>query len=112
MLFRVVLLQAIAPASAAGACTADDATKSNSVKFSCDAVACAKKNFFKLAGTSACIQKEDGISEGCANCFGQVSQCVVKNCAIHCLADPTAPACQTCGHKSCDDLAKSCTGLT
>ena len=81
----------------AGACTADDATKSNTVKFSCDAVKCAKSNFFKLDPTAACIAKEDGVSSGCANCFGQVSQCVVKNCAVKCLVDPTAPACQACG---------------
>merc|ERR550514_2526394 len=95
----------------AGACVAADVEKASTEKFSCDAVTCAKKSFFKLDKTASCLEQTNGISQPCANCFGQVSQCVLKNCAIKCMVDPTAPACQTCGHEHCDELAKTCTGM-
>lgn len=97
---------------AADACTAEDATKSSTVKFSCDAVGCAKKNFFKLEGTAECLETTNGISAPCATCFGKVAQCALKHCALKCLTDPTAPACQECGHAACDAEAKACTGLS
>merc|ERR1712225_130883 len=97
--------------SVTGACTADDGTKTKSTKFSCASIACAKKNFFRLDATAKCIASTSGVTEGCANCFGQVAQCTLKNCAVKCLVDPTAPACVACGHKYCDELGKTCTGL-
>ena len=93
------------------ACTADDAKKFSTTKFSCDAVACAKKSFFNVDKTAQCIVSTDRLSASCANCMGQVSQCTVKHCAVQCLVDPTAPACQACGHQNCDALAKTCSGL-
>merc|ERR1711907_399229 len=95
-----------------GKCTDDDAAKSNSAAFSCSAITCAKKNFFRLDATATCIAGESGITSGCANCFGQVAQCTLKNCAVKCLVDPTSASCQACGHSHCDSLAKSCSGLT
>merc|ERR1711998_50476 len=93
-------------------CTADDATKTSTTAFSCAAITCAKKSFFRLDATSKCIADLSKISTGCSNCFGQVAQCTLKNCAVQCLVDPTSSTCQTCGHSHCDDLAKSCSGLT
>merc|ERR1711959_837182 len=97
--------------AAAGKRTADDATKSNSVAFSCTAITCAKKNFFRLDATSTCIAGKSGITSDCANCFGQVAQCTLKNCAVQCLVDPTSATCQACGHSHRDALAKTCSGL-
>merc|ERR1719224_328745 len=107
----IALLLALKVLGDAAACTADDATKLSTVKFSCDAVSFAKKNFFKLAGTSKCLQDTDGVTESCANCAGQLSQCVLTHCAVHCVANPYAEGCLDCGHQHCDALAKSCTGL-
>merc|ERR1711998_248646 len=77
-----------------GKCTADDASKANTAAFSCSAISCAKKNFFRLDGTSSCIASAAKISSGCADCFGQVAQCTLKNCAVQCLVDPTSASCQ------------------
>merc|ERR1712022_87155 len=93
-------------------CTAADATWASTTAFSCAAITCAKKNFFRLDATSKCIADLSKISTGCSNCFGQVAQCTLKNCAVQCLVDPTSSTCQTCGHSHCVDLAKSCSGLT
>merc|ERR1711998_192658 len=54
-------------------CTADDATKTSTAAFSCAAITCAKKNFFRLDATSKCIADLSKISTGCSNCFGQVA---------------------------------------
>merc|ERR1712085_47062 len=70
----------------AGGCTADDATKVDTPAFSCNAVSCAKKNFFKTAETGACL-------------------------ALKCFTDPASATCQACAHKNCDAQATACTGL-
>merc|ERR1712085_152838 len=54
--------------------------------FSCNAVSCAKKNFFKTAETGACL-------------------------ALKCFTDPASATCQACAHKNCDAQATACTGL-
>merc|ERR1712159_765369 len=65
---------------AAGACTADDGTKTASAAFSCNSIQCAKTNFFRLDSTAKCIASANGISAKCADCFGQVAQCTLKHC--------------------------------
>jgi len=99
----------------AGQCSADDATKMTTQDspgvpgFTCAGVICANENGMKLDGTSSCIATQTTISSGCANCMGQVMRCILKACA-HCI--PTLGNCQECGHDACDDLAKTCTGLS
>ena len=96
---------------AAAPCSGDEAIFSTT-KFSCDAVSCAKKNFFGIAGTAKCMEAANQVSESCATCFGKVAQCSAiasaMKCANECLADPESDKCQECGHKNCDTVAKTC----
>ena len=94
----------------ANTCSADDVKKYSTNAFSCGAVKCAKASFFGVDKTAKCIATDESISTGCAMCFGQVAQCALKNCAVKCMSDPTAPACQACGHEHCDAAEKACTG--
>ena len=92
---------------AAAPCSGDEAIFSTT-KFSCDAVSCAKKNFFGIAGTAKCIVAADKVSESCATCFGKVAQCSATHCALKCLADPESDKCQECGHKASGALIIDC----
>merc|ERR1712153_188797 len=95
----------------AGGCTADDATKVDTPAFSCNAVSCAKKNFFKTAETGACLAQESQITQTCGACFGATAGCTLKHCALKCFTDPASATCQACAHKNCDAQATACTGL-
>merc|ERR1712085_5347 len=79
--------------------------------FSCNAVSCAKKNFFKTAETGACLAQESQITQTCGACFGATAGCTLKHCAIKCFTDPASATCQACAHKNCDAQATACTGL-
>merc|ERR1712085_217405 len=92
----------------AGGCTADDATKVDTPAFSCNAVSCAKKNFFKTAETGACLAQESQITQTCGACFGATAGCTLKHCALKCFTDPASATCQACAHKNCDAQATAC----
>merc|ERR1711935_330804 len=92
-------------------CSPADEVKASTVEFSCEAVKCAQDSLFGVDKTSACIAATTHVSATCAQCYGQIAQCALVNCAVQCLADPFAPDCLKCGHEFCDDFGQTCTGF-
>jgi hypothetical protein len=62
--------------------------------------------------TSACLQLEPAsLTEGCADCYGGVTQCIFDNCIGECAVDPSVQACVDCqAANGCDTALNSCTG--
>jgi len=73
---------------------------------------CATAAVGQGPATSTCLQLEPpGLSEGCADCYGGVTQCIFDNCIGQCAVDPDDPACVTCqADNGCDTALDSCTG--
>jgi hypothetical protein len=71
---------------------------------------CAKMCSGSSKCTSDCLQK-DGVTMGCAKCFGDAAQCGRDMCSAQCLLDPSGVACRDCTKaKGCDDRFKTCAG--
>jgi hypothetical protein len=88
-----------------------------------DAVeACAGEAGGDAAGTADCLVENSGISEDCATCYGNDSQCSRDNCAIgvdtSCLPmefggdfGPGTPECLACQEAAgCTEALDTCTG--
>lgn len=63
------------------------------------------------ACVSNCIGSDVGLTGGCAQCFGNISVCVVNNCLTQCL-DATSAACETCRVQKCEPAFVTCAGIT
>ncbi len=64
-----------------------------------------------VAGCSTtCIQDATGLSGGCAQCFGGVVDCTVKNCMLKCM-DPNSAACAECRATNCGPAFEECAGV-
>jgi hypothetical protein len=89
-----------------------------------DAVeACAGEEGGDAAGTADCLVENSGISEDCATCYGNDSQCSLEKCAINendtsCLPmefggmfGPGTPECLACQEAAgCTEALDTCTG--
>ena len=53
------------------------------------------------AGCASTCLAQNGVTTGCANCFGRKISCTVKNCLSGCAADPNGAACKTCVASKC-----------
>jgi hypothetical protein len=54
---------------------------------------------------------KDGVTMGCAKCYGDVTQCGRDNCSAQCILDPTSKTCRDCTkEKGCDDKFLMCSG--
>lgn len=61
---------------------------------------------------SDCIVAEAGISGGCADCFGALSDCTVTNCFSACSTNPDSPECLACLEAAgCTSAFVTCSGL-
>lgn len=60
---------------------------------------------------SDCLVSQTGLSQGCADCFGALSGCIVSNCLNSCF-DPTSPECLECIEAAgCASGFETCSGL-
>ena len=49
---------------------------------------------------SECLQDDDGMSEGCGDCFGDFIACALANCES-CVSDRDSPECRICRAENC-----------
>ncbi len=63
-----------------------------------------------VACYTTCVQDATGLSDGCADCFGQVMDCTVANCAFQCI-DSGSPACADCQENKCAPAFLECAGV-
>lgn len=82
---------------------------------------CATTALGQGAATSTCLQEDAGLSEPCADCYGDVTQCTFDNCVAGdggSLDGPCAPpnepdsaGCLACRDSAgCDAAGDACTG--
>ena len=60
---------------------------------------------------SACIGMQLGISDACADCFGQQVDCLIQNCLGQCVTDPESEACLACQNEHCMWAFCECAGM-
>jgi hypothetical protein len=60
--------------------------------------------------TQSCVQKIEGYSDNCSDCFGDLGECSIKNCIMQCIGGDT-PSCEECISSNCDEGFKVCSGL-
>ena len=58
---------------------------------------------------SECLQDDDGMSEGCGDCFGDTIACVLANCES-CVFGPHTPKCHICRAEYCYPTLYECSG--
>jgi hypothetical protein len=100
---------------ASGACTnaADSAIVADPAKDVSGAAAnCGKMTFGAEPATKDCVKMATGLSDGCAQCFGDTIGCVVNNCITPCLADSAGACCAICRSTNCDPAFAACSGIT
>ena len=52
-----------------------------------------------------------GLSEGCADCYGQYTACYIDNCLSECVSNPTSIDCQICViDNGCESDYVTCAG--
>jgi len=77
---------------------------------------CATDALGQGPATSTCLQADPGLSMECADCYGDVTQCVYDNCVVSgdgvCGPpnDPDSEGCLSCRGENCDDEFFTCTG--
>lgn len=80
---------------------------------------CASDAWGDAKKVSACIKTHySGLSDACANCFGEMASCSASNCKLACLSDHFSDKCLDCVNTNCRDNKKDehfsliqCTGL-
>jgi hypothetical protein len=100
--------------AATGACTnsADDAIVNDTSKdVDGTTSTCGQSNIGNHAATKDCIIQGTGLSDGCAECYANVVDCVVANCITECLADPNGQPCSDCRKTNCDPAFETCSGI-
>lgn len=59
---------------------------------------------------TACVEQDAGVSNACASCFGEVTQCTVASCALQCIS-PSSAQCTQCRADNCDPAFEACAGV-
>lgn len=88
--------------------------------FAATLAACAAASLANTKETSQCIQEDyPGLSQTCAQCFGQVAYCTKENCLFDCMFNRKSPKCLQCSDDYCRKPSAqnsfsliTCTGLT
>jgi hypothetical protein len=73
---------------------------------------CFISNGLNAAKTSTCVQRDHGVTAGCADCTSAMARCGFENCAAPCSADPAGAACIGCVATFCADAFVTCAGRT
>jgi len=51
------------------------------------------------------------MSDGCVDCFAQLTKCTADNCKADCMMDSAGDACTRCSTENCRDLMWACSGV-
>jgi hypothetical protein len=97
---------------APGACTNQaDLGILCSAEFPDAAQACGTDNLGAGAEViGACIAEDTGLSDECAVCFGETTQCTIDSCLADCAPDPLGDPCTACRAENCDPTFDVCAG--
>jgi hypothetical protein len=59
-----------------------------------------------------CVEKDLGVTNACAQCFGGISDCTMSNCISQCMLDSKSQGCTSCIETAgCNSTFTSCSGL-
>eukprot|EP01129_Flabellula_baltica_P002931 TRINITY_DN12803_c0_g1_i1.p1 TRINITY_DN12803_c0_g1~~TRINITY_DN12803_c0_g1_i1.p1 ORF type:complete len:125 (-),score=17.07 TRINITY_DN12803_c0_g1_i1:54-428(-) len=72
--------------------------------------ACTNSCFFSAKCIGPCFQKSTGLSEACADCYGNMAGCVAGHCALQCI-DAESTACTNCRNQYCTPGFIDCAGI-
>ncbi len=109
--------------SASHGCNAADvkvAIHKHNSKFKNQMDGCASGAMGNVDSTAACLKKVyPTLSEGCANCFGEMAGCSASNCTGKCIFNHFSEGCVACVKDSCWRTQQgggfslvACTGLS
>lgn len=95
-----------------GACTnAADQAALGMVDIAMVAEDCGRMCFGGRTCVIMCVERDAGISNACATCFGDVSQCTLRNCLRECSGSDMM-ACDSCrAMAGCTSAFEACSGL-
>jgi hypothetical protein len=71
---------------------------------------CARAESGQGGPTADCLVRDTGVSQDCATCYGNVTQCIFDSCLADCATDPDSEECLQCRADNCDTAFNSCTG--
>jgi hypothetical protein len=105
-----------------GACNASDrrvAVNPNNLPFWGQVNQCAKAGMGNSDKTSQCLSVQyPKLSASCSQCFGDMANCVARNCMFKCMFDSMGEGCQKCANQNCNaDVSggfslTTCTGVS
>ena len=72
--------------------------------------ACVKRIFSNRNQKIKCIMDALGMSEGCAGCWADETQCIEKNCIKPCMGT-NKDKCNACVNNYCIPQVAECAGL-
>ncbi len=95
-----------------GACTnSSDLAVVCDPGFADEIATCATDASGQGPATATCLVTETGVSEACAGCYGDVTQCVFDNCLSACVPpNQDSEPCLACRADNCDEAQDTCTG--
>eukprot|EP00940_MAST-03C_sp_MAST-3C-sp2_P000142 g142.t1 len=105
-------VDAMLDATNAVQCSSADLALISKANFAADMKACGKKCWGAAACVTTCMAKTEGISAGCAACFGTEAQCARDHCMSACAFSPDSSACKSCAVKNCQQAETSCSGYS
>ena len=73
---------------------------------------CATEPMEFVQCSSDCMQIETGVSPPCARCFGEMLDCVRRNCAVQCTGSDPGDVCFQCQQEhGCMNIFATCSGF-
>eukprot|EP01126_Amoeba_proteus_P014660 TRINITY_DN16485_c0_g1_i1.p1 TRINITY_DN16485_c0_g1~~TRINITY_DN16485_c0_g1_i1.p1 ORF type:complete len:123 (+),score=3.46 TRINITY_DN16485_c0_g1_i1:61-429(+) len=113
-IFFALLHLALADDITLSACnnTADFAILNATSKsvLSSDITSCTIPCLGKSECVANCLRDKLGLSQACADCFGEDVSCTVANCAFQCIS-PSSSSCKKCQDKYCTPSFVACSGV-
>ena len=112
--FAIVLLTFTARAYAnddAGACTGSDLNYFYKQNY---AFAERMKECSGVFGLDMGCFKETyaDMSEGCLDCFSEITSCTISNCVGACIMDGRSEQCSSCSVNTCGAAMQACSGVS
>jgi len=80
-------------------------------QFNIEVQICATDEAGDAEKTSMCLQRDTGVSEACADCYGETTQCTLDHCLNDlCPTLPFSPECAACRAEFCNAEFDACRG--
>jgi hypothetical protein len=96
---------------ATGACVnATDCAVTKDAQSAAEAT-CAKQALGSAANTKSCMMTQLGITDACAQCWGDVAACGAQHCFNECVTDSASQACRDCTAQNCVPAFTACAGI-